>query len=99
MHPSTPVAIMTTQFIEYPATDDSAPRVLATNGVSYMIEYRSVLMPYFMREVDVIHPLAEQHGTAIARTVQPLTDIGRAYSVPKTHALESDTLTVYRLHW
>jgi hypothetical protein len=93
------VRVMTTQFIEYPATELSPHDLLKSLGVRYLLLYRSALKPYYMREVGPLDTLAQQFGKPIATSAGIFTDIGRSYFEPRTPepVTTFDSLIVYRL--
>jgi hypothetical protein len=88
--------LMTTQFIEYPATNFTPEQVVRAQNVSYVMLYGSRMKPFYMREVDPLMQLVATHGVMIARAVQPMIDVGRSYFI-ETKNLVADTLTIYRL--
>ncbi len=88
--------VMTTQFIEYPATNLSADQIMQQQHIGYMLLYSSGAKPFYMREVDPLIRAASTRGTMIVRAIQPMTDIGKQY-FEDVKTAENDTLTVYRM--
>jgi len=95
--PTHPFDLMTTQFIDYPATSRSPEEIVEKEKVNYVLLYASPIRPYYMREVDVLKRIVASRGVIIARAIQPMTDIGRSYFSSSFKSMPPDTLTVYRL--
>jgi hypothetical protein len=95
------VPIMTTQFIEFPATTATPDSVLRQNNVHYMLLYQSALHPDYMREILPLTAIARTRGTLVYGSVAPLTDIARDYfhsGSRITSRATPDTLQLYMLH-
>lgn len=91
------VPIMTTQFIEFPATNASPDSVLRRNNVHYVLLYQSPLHPDYMREILPLSRIASERGTLVYRHIVPMTDIARDYFGERSLGLP-DTLQLYLLH-
>ena len=90
------VPVMTTQFIEYPATNIPADSTLKLEHVRFMLLYASQINPIFMREVPPLREIAAKRGELMKSWVAPMTDIGRRYDFP-IDSLRPDTLMLFRL--
>jgi hypothetical protein len=93
--------IMTTQFIEFPATATTPDSILRQNGVRYVLLYQSALHPDYMREILPLTRVTHARGTMVFSRVAPITDIARDYFSPGatiTALKYPDTLQLYLLH-
>lgn len=92
----TNVQLMTTQFIEYPATNASVDSVLRNAGVNFVLLYASAIKPDYMREVGPIRAAMARIATPIWERSGYFTDIGRSYF--DTILGAPDTLRLYRMN-
>jgi hypothetical protein len=93
--------IMTTQFVEFPASSLSPDSVLRQNNVHYMLLYQSPLHPDYMREILPLTRIAHDRGTLVFSRAAAMTDIARDYFAPNvviTAPMPADTLQLYLLH-
>lgn len=89
--------IMTTQFIEFPATTLPVDSVLRKNDVHYLLLYQSPLHPDYMREILPLTRVAKERGTLVYSRAGLMTDIARDYFRPSDRT-KLDTLQLYLLH-
>jgi hypothetical protein len=91
----TSIQLMTTHFIEYPASNESVDSVMKEQHVKYVVLYRNTLKPDYMREVQPIADASKRLGVLVWERAGFLTDIGRSYF--ETDFTGPDTLQVYRI--
>jgi hypothetical protein len=89
------VRLMTTHFIEYPATSDRVDSVIRQQHVKYVMLYRSAQKADYMREVQPITDASKRLGVLVWERPGFLTDIGRSYFVKDFNG--EDTLQIYRI--
>lgn len=92
---SMPGGLMTTHFIEFPASDATLGQTITNFHVHYILVFASAIKPDYMREVAPLLGYARTHGTLVLSEAGTFTDIGRDYWLSSLAQL--DTLLLYRL--
>jgi hypothetical protein len=90
------VRLMTTHFVEFPASAGNVDSVLRAEHVNYALVYLSAQKPDYMREVGPVAASLSNGATPLWERAGYFTDIGRSYF--DTILGAPDTLRLYRLH-
>jgi hypothetical protein len=92
----TSVRVMTTHFVEFPDSIQSAWQAMQQEHADFVLLYKSPVLPDYMREVGPISEMLAKHGSLVHQQTGRFTDIGRSYfgKWPGT----PDTIQLYRLH-